>query len=314
MNVSSSSSKHAVENEDEVYLGVTWKDVDKLNDEQFAIIDHPSCWEAIGLSEAKIRNNPRLMKLMNRPRNQIVKLPEASAVVMQFYCANCNGIPFPWAPDASAHLPNKTEEDVSQAVYLCKQGHPICRTCIKSFNNCSFDQIDYRCVYQTKGAQQPKPKTGKPPRSHYLRKIRETIGEFEKGKKACLMERSVFKCMFLTKMVNSTEFACKYFYNWCAFRGCGMELQNHEESCPHAVKQKEPETEQVGESANDDDCEILKLSFDDVVSEGRKMIASALKTHGDQIDKKQLHQRESKYATSPNSESSLQLDDSETDG
>ncbi|CAL8099522.1 unnamed protein product [Orchesella dallaii] len=297
----SSESDVQIQNENDKLAFASWKDesVDKLNKSQFCLIDHPECWQTAGLSETLIRNNPRLIKLMNRKRNHIVELPDPTETAFQFYCADCNGIPFPWSPDPSTPLVQEDEVDevVAQAVYLCQQGHPICRTCFGAVFSCGFDKIDYNIIFnQKRGTRRSTaPLVLRP---HCLQSFSDTFGELEEGKDVCLMDRSIFKCMFLTKMIKKAEFACKHFYNWCAFRGSGSKLHKHEESCPYAIKQGIPDTFTVSSTSesndqceNSDDSEILKLNFGDIVLEGHKMVNSVKEEHGNEIDLQRLQEQ-----------------------
>lgn len=167
-----------------------------------------------------------------------MELPEASTLARQFHCAACKGIPFPWAPDPTPNT--NMEYPIRQDVFLCEEGHLICRTCIQVYGTCLYSLDDYMYMFgNTLDHSDP---------SHFLSHISQVPESMGVWGQTLLcnadvdVEMITDSSQFAASMINCTEFACPYYYNWCGFRGRGKQLRDHKKLCNcnpefHAISQ-----------------------------------------------------------------------------
>lgn len=97
--------------------------------------------------------------------------------------------------------------------FVCEMGHTICTLCFKACSRCPS--------FKKKPENESK-------RANEFFGSPLTWGGLDT---LCLSYSLPYTCHFLAEMIMSTEFACKYFYSWCAYRGKGKELLQHERNC-----------------------------------------------------------------------------------
>lgn len=228
--------------------------------------------------------------------NEITSLPDAKTIADHFSCAICNEIPFPWkgSPDILLETEEGEKVPFAETVYLCDQGHVVCRACAQSFGACTFSKSDITQSEEVEDCDsdtdQYQPDT----------LVEESMSMDSWGQsRLCLASIDLSsRDVVLAKLIEDSEFACQYFYNWCSFRGRGKALQDHERNCEFKESPPIPNAECSGEATekeceksqtqkkkkSDDDSAILSFNLSAAISKADDLIGEILDKHLSSID------------------------------